>query len=48
FGDKLEKACFTVLNQGFMTKDLANIAEEPDKVTVLNTEEFIDKIAENI
>ena len=48
FGEKLEKACFTVLNQGFMTKDLANIAEEPDKVTVLNTEDFIDKIAENL
>ncbi|MBQ9815536.1 MAG: NADP-dependent isocitrate dehydrogenase [Lachnospiraceae bacterium] len=48
FGDKLEKACFTVLDAGFMTKDLANIAEEPEKVTVLNTEEFIDRIADNL
>ena len=48
YADRLEGACFTTLNSGFMTKDLANICEEPEKVTVLNTEEFIDKIAENL
>lgn len=45
FGEKLEKACLDTLNEGFMTKDLAGIAEEPEKVTVLNTEEFIYRIA---
>jgi len=44
FADKLERATLSTIEEGFMTKDLALITsiEQP---TVLNSEEFIKKIA---
>ena len=41
----LEKACLDTLNDGVMTKDFAQIADEPEKIKVVNTEEIIDEIA---
>lgn len=48
FADRLEKACLDTLNDGVMTKDLAQIADEPEKIKVVNTEEIIDAIAARI
>ncbi len=45
FADKLEKASLDAISSGFMTKDLASLADM-DHVTVLSTEDFIRKIKE--
>ena len=47
FADKLEKACLKTMNDGFMTKDIAALSSLPS-VTVLNSEDFIEKIRENL
>ena len=45
FAGKLEKASLDCISGGFMTKDLASLAEM-ESVTVLSTEGFILKIKE--
>ncbi len=45
FADKLEAASLKCISDGYMTKDLALLAEMPDKTT-LDTEGFILKIKE--
>jgi isocitrate dehydrogenase len=50
FAEKLETACVSVVDSGKMTKDLAILIHGP-KVTkkdYLNTEEFIDAVAEEL
>ncbi|KAF8412616.1 hypothetical protein HHK36_000585 [Tetracentron sinense] len=50
FTEKLEAACFGTVESGKMTKDLALLIHRP-KVTrdqYLNTEEFIDAVAEDL
>ncbi len=48
FGQKLEQACRDTLNAGIMTKDLAGLAEPGIQVRAVNTEEFIDAVAERM
>ncbi|MEA4969869.1 MAG: NADP-dependent isocitrate dehydrogenase [Candidatus Pelethousia sp.] len=45
FADKLEKASLDAISSGFMTKDLASLADM-DHITVLSTEDFIRKVKE--
>ena len=45
FADKLEAASLRTIEEGFMTKDLASLAEL-DQKTVLSTEQFIRKVKE--
>ncbi|NCB30182.1 MAG: NADP-dependent isocitrate dehydrogenase [Clostridia bacterium] len=45
FADKLEKAALDAITAGFMTKDLAGLANMENK-TVLTTEDFIRKVKE--
>lgn len=45
FANRLEKAALDTISAGFMTKDLAALAEM-DNITVLNTEDFIRKVKE--
>ena len=47
FADKLEAATIETIESGFMTKDLALIAEGAE-AKVLNTTEFLEKIAEKL
>ena len=47
FADKLETATIETIESGFMTKDLALIAESVE-AKVLNTTEFLEKIAEKL
>jgi isocitrate dehydrogenase len=48
FGNKLEEACFDTLNDGIMTKDLVGLVEPGFKATAVNSEEFLDAIAERL
>lgn len=48
FADALENACITTIENGVMTKDLANLVADKSTVTVANTEEFIKAIRRNI
>ncbi|MBQ3790384.1 MAG: NADP-dependent isocitrate dehydrogenase [Lachnospiraceae bacterium] len=49
FADRLEQATLQTIESGVMTKDLALITTLPkESVTVKNTEEFIDAIAERL
>ncbi|MBP5168563.1 MAG: NADP-dependent isocitrate dehydrogenase, partial [Oscillospiraceae bacterium] len=48
FGEALEKACRNTLNSGKMTGDLAAMAKPGFSVTVLNSEEFLDAVAEEL
>ena len=49
FADRLERATLETIESGVMTKDLALITTLPvERVTVKNTEEFIDAIAERL
>jgi isocitrate dehydrogenase len=53
FSEALEQVCVETIESGFMTKDLAICVKggNPDKVErkdYLNTEEFLDKLAENL
>lgn len=45
FADKLEQASLCAISAGFMTKDLASLAEM-DNINILSTEDFIRKIKE--
>ncbi len=45
FADKLEKAALDAISAGFMTKDLASLADM-EHITVLSTEDFIRKVKE--
>ena len=47
FADKLEAASLKTLNDGFMTKDIAALSTA-EKVSVLNSWDFIAKIKENL
>ena len=48
FADKLEKACFKTLADGYMTKDLTLLAEDGFEVRSVNSGEFLDIIADNL
>jgi len=48
FGDKLEQACFDTLNAGIMTADIARMAEDQTSVTVVDTQGFLDTVAERL
>ena len=48
FGGKLEEASFDTLNDGIMTKDLVGLVEPGFQVTAVNSEEFLDAIAERL
>ena len=43
FADKLEKASIDTIEQGVMTKDLAQLSEVPEK-KIVNTEDFLKEI----
>ena len=47
FGNNLEKATISTIENGYMTKDLALISNLKN-INILNTKEFIDKISENL
>ena len=48
YADKLEEACFDTLNAGIMTKDLVGLVEEGFEAKAVNSEEFLDAIAERL
>ncbi|KAI3997664.1 hypothetical protein MKX01_040637, partial [Papaver californicum] len=50
FVSKLEAACIETVETGKMTKDLALLSHGPkvSRDLYLNTEEFIDAVAENL
>lgn len=48
FGERLEQACFDTLADGVMTKDLAALCDAGRKTKCVNTEEFLDAIAEKL
>ena len=48
FGEKLEEACFDTLNAGIMTKDLVGLVEPGFEAHAVNSEEFLDAIAERL
>ncbi len=48
FADRLEKAVFDTLNDGYMTGDLARLADSGKTIYSVTTEEFIEKIAERM
>ena len=48
FGDKLEKACMDTLLSGTVTGDLAALIEDKSKLTVTDTWQFIDAVAEKM
>ena len=48
FGERLEQAVFDTLYEGYMTGDLAGLAETQVIVHTVTTEQFIDKIAEKL
>ncbi len=45
YADELEGACFDTLNDGIMTKSLANLVADGYQATAVNTTEFIQAIA---
>jgi len=47
FADRLEKASITTIEQGVMTKDLAQLADGND-IRVVNTEQFLKEIRERL
>ena len=48
FADQIEKGAIETVESGIMTGDLLNVAEENQNNKKVNTEEFIDAIAERI
>ena len=48
FGEKLEEACFDTLNAGIMTKDLVGLVEPGFQATAVNSQEFLNAIAERL
>lgn len=47
FADRLEKASVTTIEQGVMTKDLAQLSEGNDK-KIVNTEQFLKEVRERL
>ena len=48
YAEKLEEACFDTLNEGIMTKDLVGLVEAGTSVTPVDSEGFLDAIAERL
>ncbi|MBQ7566464.1 MAG: NADP-dependent isocitrate dehydrogenase, partial [Oscillospiraceae bacterium] len=48
FGEKLEESCYETLNAGIMTKDLIGLVEPGFKATAVDSEDFLDAIAERL
>ena len=48
FGDKLEEACLDTLNAGIMTRDLAGLTEPGFPVQAVNSQEFLDAVAQRL
>ena len=48
FAGKLEQACFTTLNQGTMTKDLAGLVDEGFTAHAVTSAQFIAAIRQNL
>ena len=48
YANKLEEACFDTLNAGIMTKDLVGLVEPGFEARAVNSEEFLDAIAERL
>ena len=48
YANKLEVACFDTLNAGIMTKDLVGLVEPGFEAHAVNSEEFLDAIAERL
>ena len=48
FAGKLEQACFTTLNQGTMTKDLAGLVGEGFTAHAVTSAQFIAAIRQNL
>ena len=48
FGGKLEEACFDTLNDGIMTKDLVGLVEPGFQAKAVNSEEFLDAVAQRL
>ena len=48
FGRLLRKSTMDVLNKGILTKDLAILVKDREKVKAVDTFEFIDEIAEKL
>lgn len=48
YAGKLEEACFDTLNAGIMTKDLVGLVEPGFQARAVNSEEFLDAIAERL
>ena len=48
YANKLEEACFDTLNAGVMTKDLVGLVEPGFEAHAVNSEEFLDAIAQRL
>ena len=48
FANRLEQACFDTLNAGIMTKDLVGLVEPGFEAHAVNSEEFLDAIAQRL
>ena len=48
YANKLEEACFDTLNAGIMTKDLVGLVEPGFEARAVNSEEFLDAIADRL
>ena len=48
YAGKLEEACFDTLNAGIMTKDLVGLVEPGFPAREVNSEEFLDAIAQRL
>lgn len=48
YANALESACLDTLNAGIMTKDLIRLVDESVTVTAVNSEEFLDAVAERL
>ncbi len=48
FAQTLENSCITVINNGTMTKDLASLTESGFSVSVVNTTDFLQAIADEL
>jgi len=47
FADKLEQVSITTIENGIMTKDLAQLAEHPNK-KIVGTEDFLSEIKKHL
>ena len=48
YAEKLEESCFDTLNEGIMTRDLVGLVEPGTPVTPVDSEGFLDAIAERL